>query len=449
MFISSITLAAGGFVFWLVASQLMPVEEIGYATAAISSISVISSLSALGLEFTLLKRVSEERGKIVGTLFTFEVIANLALLPMVFLIANPLGSEQGVMILVLAASIFVANGIAFIPKSAMLGMMDAKVVIIYDTAAFAARFATLVAFALLDFGAIAILLSLLVHSAILSVVFGITTFRKLGYSLGSMSYLKTILRQGMSNFPTRLSRLIVTNLGVLLFAYVSLDPTVVGVFYIAVMFSIVGSEFATTLSTMAIPASLTRGKEIVVYSTKLGLMLGAPVVALLLSVPEFLLGLLGKSYSQGGMSLFLLSLAIIPTTLVLNGLAKFNAEGKFRMAAIMGLIEISLFLVLFFPLESLYSIEGVALAILVSYIASGGFAAWAFGRHVIGMTLVASLATALGYLSAYASGYVLDHISLKIALSLTVPLAVSIGLRAITVREIKEIASQLLAKSRQ
>jgi O-antigen/teichoic acid export membrane protein len=445
LFISSITLAAGGFVFWLVASQLMPVEEIGYATAAVSSISVMSTLSALGLEFTLLKRASEERGKIVGTLFTFEILVNLALLPAVFFIANPLGSENGLAILALAAAIFVANGVAFIPKSAMLGMMDAKVVIMYDTGAFAARLATLAAFAALGFGSIAILLSLLVHSAILSAVFGVTTFRKLGYSIGSMSYLKTVLQEGASNFPTRLSRLIVTNLGVLLFAYVSLDPALVGAFYFAVMFSVVGSEFATTLSTMAIPASVTRGKEIVMYSTKLSLILSTPIIALLLSAPGFLLGLLGRNYSEGGTSLFMLSLSIIPTALVLNGLAKFNAEGKFRNAAVMGIIEIVVFLALFFPLESLYSIDGVALAILVSYIASGAFAAWTFGKGVIVLVLISALATALGYLSAYASEFVLDHVAVKIALALAMPLVVSIGLRAISVGEIRQLALQLLS----
>lgn len=448
LFISSITLAAGGFVFWLVASQLMPVEEIGYATAAISSISVVSTLSALGLEFTLLKRASEERGKIVGTLFVFEIIVNLALLPVVFVIANPLGSESGFLILGLAALVFVANGIAFIPRAAMLGVMDAKVVIIYDTGAFAARFATLVALALLGFGAVAVLASLAVHSIILSVVFSATTFRRLGFSLGSMAYLKTVLKEGMSNFPTRLSRLIVSNLGVLLFAYVSLDPEKVGVFYLAIMFSTVGSEFATTLSTMAIPAS-AKNREVVGYSTKLSLVLGTPVIALLLVVPDFLLGLLGRDYAQGGASLFLLSLAIIPTTLVLNGLAKFNAERNFRYAAIMGTIEIAIFLSLFFPLVALYSIDGVALAILVSYIASAAFAAWSFGRKVIAIALAASAATAAGYLAALASGMVYDSVFIKITIAVSLPLLVCILLRVISVAEIKDIASQLMAKSRR
>lgn len=442
LFLSSITLAAGGFVFWIVASQLMPVEEIGYATASISSVSVISAFTALGLEYTLLKRVSEERGKIVGTLFVFEIIANLAIVPVIFLISDPFDRP---IIPMLAVLIFVTNGIAFIPKAAMLGMMDAKIVILYDTIAFAARFASLVVFALSGFGAVAILLSLLVHSIILSVVFGATTFQRLGYSRGSLSYFKGILKEGISNFPTRLSRLVVTNLGILLFAYVSLDPTLVGVFYIAIMISIVGSEFATTLSTMAIPASRTRGKEIVSYSMKLSLVLGAPVIALLLSAPQFIMELIGKDYSQGQLSLFILSLSIIPTTLVLNGLAKFNAESKFKNAAIMGLIEISIFLALFFPLVSLYSIDGVALAILISYIASGAYAASAFGKQTVVIAAVTSLAVAAGYLLAYASGFIYDNPLLKIAISVIVALMVSVVLRAISFAEIRSLASQLVS----
>lgn len=441
LYITSITLAFGGLVFWFIASQLIALEEIGYATTAISTVFLISSFSSLGLEYTLLKRTSADKGKLVGTLFVFEIFVIASLLPLVFLFSNPF--ESSFVISILAIMIFLTSGLAFIPKSAMLGMMDAKIVALYDVIAFSARLITLIVLALLELGYVAILSALFIHSAILSIAFGITCYKKIGFSLGGFSYLKTILKEGLNNFPMRLSRLIIMNLGIVLFAYISLEPKLVAILYIAITISIVGSEFATTLSTMSLPASVTKGKQIISYSTQLSLVLSVPIIVILISAPGAILGLIGEDYSAGETTLFILALAIIPTALVLNGLAKFNSEGKFRMAAIMGLIEIIAFFILVFPLTILYSIDGVAIAILISSLASGIYAGIAFGKYVIKITLIVSLAVFLGYVCSILVDYVYPIVILKILISSVVSFTFLLILKTITISEIKMIYLQL------
>jgi O-antigen/teichoic acid export membrane protein len=425
---------------------MVTVAEIGYATASISSISVISSLSALGLDYVLLKRASQEKGKIVGTIIVFEIILNLSLVPIVLTFANPFTDTANPLIPILAVLIFITNGIAFIPKSAMLGIMDVKTVIVYDAFAFSARLVSLVVLALYNFGAIAILVSLLIHSIILSIAFGITAFKKLGCSIGNLAYLKLMLKEGLHNFPTRLSRLLVMNLGVVLFAYLSFDPNKVGMFYMALMIVVVSGEFATSLSTMSLPSSVINGKNIVSYSTKLSLTLSAPLISILLTAPNFILGLLGKSYYSGGSTLFILSLTIIPTALVLNALAKFNSENKLKDAVMMGIIEIGIFLASFLPLSAILSVDGIALAILISYMGSGIFASRSFGKQTMRVVMITCLGVMCGYATGFLTGTFYDNPILKIILAAVTTLMVIIGLKAITYQELKNLCSGVLAK---
>ena len=445
LFFSGILLAIGGFVFWIVASQLMSTSDIGYATTTMSSIYVVSSITALGLEYTLLKRTVSDKGKAFGTLLIFELLVNISLIPIIFLISNPFDTNN--IIPIFAALIFITNGIAFIPKATMLGRMKAGTVIVFDGIAFSGRFVTLVILALLDYGAVAILASLLVHSIILSIIFSISTIRHLGFTIGNLSYLKTVLREGLSNFPARLSRLIIMNLGILLFAHISIDPESVGIFYMALMISVVGSEASTSLSTMSLPASLNGGKKIILLGTRLSLLVAVPITVILLVSPSFILGLIGENYSRGADSLFILAFSIIPTALVLNALSKFNSEGKYQNALKMGIIEISIFLILFFPLVLSYSINGLSIAILLAYVSAAIFAGLKFGRSIVRILLVSYLAILCGYFAGIAIDDLFDFAPITIIVGIILSFSILLGLKATTITELKQISNLIMNRN--
>ena len=55
MMLASITTAGFGFIFWMLAAKLYPAEDVGIATALISSITLLALLSRFGLDFSIVR----------------------------------------------------------------------------------------------------------------------------------------------------------------------------------------------------------------------------------------------------------------------------------------------------------------------------------------------------------------------------------------------------------
>lgn len=55
LMLNSITVGLTGFVFWAVAARLYPVEGLGFASAAISAMTLLALLSSLGLDYGLVR----------------------------------------------------------------------------------------------------------------------------------------------------------------------------------------------------------------------------------------------------------------------------------------------------------------------------------------------------------------------------------------------------------
>lgn len=68
MALCSVFNAACGFFFWMIAARLYTVEEVGLATALISSLGLAILFSRLGFDYSIIRFFSsEDRGRIVGT----------------------------------------------------------------------------------------------------------------------------------------------------------------------------------------------------------------------------------------------------------------------------------------------------------------------------------------------------------------------------------------------
>jgi O-antigen/teichoic acid export membrane protein len=67
-----------GFIFWIVAARLYSIEDVGIATALISSVSIVISLSRLGFDFSLIRYVKiNDKTKVFNTSIVITTIASL------------------------------------------------------------------------------------------------------------------------------------------------------------------------------------------------------------------------------------------------------------------------------------------------------------------------------------------------------------------------------------
>lgn len=66
-----------GFIFWIVAARLYSIENVGIATALLSSIYIITSFSRLGFDFSLIRYIPiNDRTKVFNTSFVITTIAS-------------------------------------------------------------------------------------------------------------------------------------------------------------------------------------------------------------------------------------------------------------------------------------------------------------------------------------------------------------------------------------
>lgn len=81
LMLSSMTSAGSGFLFWLIAARLYPAEEVGLASALISAMGLISMLSLLGFDISLVRFLPEREDKqeLINSCLTTSFVLSLAL----------------------------------------------------------------------------------------------------------------------------------------------------------------------------------------------------------------------------------------------------------------------------------------------------------------------------------------------------------------------------------
>lgn len=78
MAFTSIFNAACGFFFWMIAARLFTVEEVGIATALISSLGLVILFSRLGFDFSIIRFFpTNDKAKVYGTSLAITTIASL------------------------------------------------------------------------------------------------------------------------------------------------------------------------------------------------------------------------------------------------------------------------------------------------------------------------------------------------------------------------------------
>src|SRR5918995_2593679 len=165
LFIDQILISVTNWLYWIIISRLASTSEIGQATSIYSLVLLIATVSQIGLEYPLLKKSSLPRSQILGTALAIELIMTSGSIAAVIFLANTdmYHASLGQYVLV-AIALLVLMPISFVGRFALLGISNARTVLVFDIAATSAKF--LVAYILLSmgFGAFGILFSFMIAS---------------------------------------------------------------------------------------------------------------------------------------------------------------------------------------------------------------------------------------------------------------------------------------------
>jgi O-antigen/teichoic acid export membrane protein len=435
--------AAGGWFYWLLLSKLTSPSVIGQAIAVYSLINLVAALSTLGLEYSLLKRSHNQRSEILGTALLIELVITIASVPIVIYILSAVYTE-GLDIVILAILILVTWAFLLATRFAILGVSNARIILIIDTFATGLKLISACILIYFDFGSTGILSSILLFN-IASAATGLyVCIRVHGFKLSRVRNVLVLIKEGLANMPSIISRTLIYTLTIVLLAAVGMDDSEVGTFYMVLMISLFAGGLVTSSAYMLLPFSSTSGADLSLGSTRLALSLTVPIIAALISSPKFLLSLIGPEYIHGQSALMLLSIGIIPFSIVTIGISKFNYLGEVRKLTAIGTIQVTSFVIPFLLFTATYGMVGAAISVLMSYILTAlPCMVWSdrmLMRYVLNSIIAVTVGGGIGY--AVNSSQLNSILAMAIAVMISSSLLITLKNTSIT-----EIRSLILSFS--
>jgi O-antigen/teichoic acid export membrane protein len=441
LFLDQILVAITNWLYWLVISRFTVTSEIGQATSVYSLVLLVSTLAQVGLEYPLLKKSSLHRSQILGTALTIELILLPGLIAALILVASTNVYHASLNeLLWVAVVLLTLSPISFIARFALLGISNARAVLIFDVLATSAKFLAAYILLSMGYGAFGILFSFVMASLVAAVgMLAIVKWRLPLKLVRDKRYIVEVFKEGLSNAPSKLSRILITTLSVILLASFGISDSDIGVFYIAMMLSIVGASLASSMSFTVIPASTESNLDLSSGSLRLGLSLTAPVVAAFLVAPNYILSVIGPEYTSAATVLLVLSVGILPTAIAMNAISKFNNLGHGRKIIAIGVIQVSGFLISFFILVPHFGDLGAAYSILISSTASAVFAVPLFERAERRYIANSVIAVIIGSTTGYVVNFMFEHSLLTIISSVVATSVILLALRNTSVSELRQL----------
>jgi O-antigen/teichoic acid export membrane protein len=441
LFIDQILLAIANWFYWLVISRFASTSEIGQATSVYSLVLLIAVVSQIGLEYPLLKKSSLLRSYVFGTALAIELIMTSGAIAAVIFLANTdmYHASLGGYLLV-AVTLLALSQISFISRYALLGISNARSVLVFNVVATGGKFLTAYILLSMGFGVFGILFSFMIASLVSAIGMMSIAGRRLSFRpVRDKRRIIEVLKEGLSNAPSKLSRVIVMTLSVILLASFGISDSDIGIFYIAMMLSVVGSSLAGSMSYTVIPASTESKVDLSSGSLRLGLSFTAPIVAALIVAPRDILSIIGPQYASAYTILLVLAMGIMPIAISVNAVSKFNNLGHGRRVISIFVIQAVGFLASFFILVPYYGILGAAYSILIAYTASAVYAVAMFETSERKYVLNCIVAIIIGCAVGYAINLMLGHSLPTIVSSVAATSVVLLALRNTSVSELKQL----------
>jgi O-antigen/teichoic acid export membrane protein len=448
LFLSQLIVAAGGGLFWIVISKIVDASDIGHATAMYSLVLTVGTIIQLGLEYPLLKKSTTYRYQIFGTVIVIELAITAVAIPIVVYVANSL-YQQLQELAWLAVGILIFSSASFVARYALLGLSNAKSVLIFDVIGTVIKFTTAFGLVSAGYGASGILLSFLLQGLV--VISGTLYLSKklFGFGLGNIRFARETIKDGLFNMPSKLSGMLITGLSVVLLASFGVGSSEVGMFYIAVMVTLVAGSFSSSLAFMAIPASSAMNTDLSLGSLRVGLSFTAPMIAALIVAPASILSILDAEYVRVADLLVILAAGIVPSIILSNAISKFNNLNERKKLLAVGSVRLASFLVPFFIFVPQYGSLGAAYSITISFISSAVLSLRWSERDSIRYVAASLLSIFAGVILGRIIELFVDHAIVAILVSICTCFAVILITKCTDIGEIRKIIASARGVARQ
>jgi O-antigen/teichoic acid export membrane protein len=446
LFFDQLLVAISNWIYWLVISKITSTSEIGQATTIFSLALLVTAITQMGLEYPLLKRSSTHQSKIVGTALVIELVITLASVPVVIYIVNNLYQELHGFTWI-AVGMIVFSSLSFVARFALLGISDVKRVLIIDIMGAGVKFTVGYTLVSMGSGVFGIDMSILLNILLVAGAALFIVSKRFTFGLGNIKYFKEITRDALANMPSKLSRILIFSLSIVLLAYFGVTSSDIGVFYLALMISIVAGGLTSSMAFMIIPPSSASKRDLSSSGLRIGLSFTAPLIAALLVAPKSVLSLIGPQYMTAETVLLVLSVSILPSAITINTVSKFNNLSKPKKLISIGSVEILTFLVSFFFLVPHYGTLGAAFSTLIAFVSSSILSLIWSERIVIRYIGISIISIVVGTVAGRLSGLIVGIYPLaEILVSIGVTIMIIIALKNTSAIEIGQILKAMVNK---
>lgn len=368
LFFDNIIVSAGNWLFWIIVTSLTAPSVVGQATVIIGLVTLLNTISQLGMEYPILKRTSTEGVHILGPSLLMAVAIACATLPLMSYITSFYHDSEREFVLI-AALMISLYPINFVSRYTLLGISQARIISVIDTAGIVTKFVLAYLLLVTGWGAYGILTAILANFAIMSIA-GILVLNKLvGIKFRPLKrhLYKSVLTESLVNTPSKFSGMLIFSLSVVLLGSYGINSSDIGRFYIALIITIVAGAMITNMAYMIIPASTVTKTDLSINGLRLGLSITSPFIAALISSPVLILSFLGPDYVKAAPLLTVLAIGILPFSVVFTSISKFNYLEKSKRIVILGIMQTAAFVISFILLVPLSGSMGAAYSIVIAF----------------------------------------------------------------------------------
>ncbi len=369
LFVNQLIVAFGNWIFWMLISKFASTEEIGQSTTIYSLVILFTTIIQFGLEYPILKYSYKHRKSILSTTLLIEIGLSLLFLPFLIFIFNNFYDDNLTQFELLAITMIILTIPGFIAHFLLLGLFQVRTVLIIDVLATVSKFVVGFILVLNGMGSTGILIAFTVYILMMS-LFSFYVVRNEFTFKPDLTMYKMFLREGIVNTPSKISRIFIFSLSIVLLAVFGIDASQIGIFYMAITISLVVGGFATNVALMVIPASSKSNDDIAPSGLRIALTFTVPFVILLITHSSTILGLIGNNYTGASLELTIMGLSILPASITIIAISEFNTNHQFKKILTIGIVEIAAFLLSFSILVPTTGILGASLATLIAFLIS-------------------------------------------------------------------------------
>jgi O-antigen/teichoic acid export membrane protein len=444
LFLDVLIVSISNWFYWLFVSKIVSTTQVGEVTTMISIVLLTGSIIQLGFEYPLLKL--NGKSNVFSMVLLIEIISACVSLPIVYYFTNTSLSYLHDDYISLIFIMIVLSAVSFASRFSLLGISDVKSVFIIDVIGVALKFFIGYYALSIGLGTFGLMLSFLSMFVFTSAGTFLIAKKKIRFSFVTREFASKVIHDGIANAPNKFSRTIIFSLSVVLLPLFGIASHDIGVFYIALMIIMAVSGFASSLSYMVIPISSNSKKNLSYDSLRIGLSFTSPIIAVLISSPESILGLIGSDYLSGKTILSILSISLIPYVVVMNMVSEFNHLNRLRLLMIIGIVQVVTFILSVWILVPIYSTIGAALSVLISFTVCAVFSLIFSTKNILRTILSASSILIGSTVSILAFEFLKIKPVYGILLSLILTSILLLASKNISIFEIRAILQQMLKR---